>query len=139
MFKPLYPGAEISLCAAICAIMQFCTANRLSYTAITQLLQLLILLCPADSTIPTSLHYLKKFFKKFSSKNQFDTMCAECQLSQRECSCDKQKQKLGKLVTVSLTKPLRTIVSSKFYKCNSATVLSISPYYRSLGNSAELW
>ena len=113
LFKPLYPGAEISYCAAMCAIMQFCTANHLSYAAIAQLLQLLILLCPANNTIPTSIYRLKKFFKRFSSQNTITTACGECQKLKESCRCSPTKQKLGKLVNVSLVKPLRTIVSSR--------------------------
>lgn len=35
---PLYPGAKVSLLAALYLIMQFCLANKLSFTAIAQLL-----------------------------------------------------------------------------------------------------
>ena len=49
LYQPLYSGAEITICGAICAIMQFCTTYKLSYTAIGGLLRLLIILCPTPT------------------------------------------------------------------------------------------
>lgn len=48
MFAPLYPGAAITICAAYCAIMTYATTNKLSYSAIENLLKLLHLLCPSS-------------------------------------------------------------------------------------------
>ena len=69
LLEPLYPRAEVSLCAALCAIMQFCSSNRLSYTAIGQLLRLLILICPAGNKLPTNFYRFKYLFKQFVSEH----------------------------------------------------------------------
>ena len=37
-FKPLYPGAIITICAAYCAIMTYAITNKLSYSSIENLL-----------------------------------------------------------------------------------------------------
>lgn len=80
LFQPLYPGAEITLCGAMCAIMQFCSQNRLSYTAIGQLLQLLHVLCP-PSQLPLSFYLFKKFFEAFSQDHTHEKVCLKCQQS----------------------------------------------------------
>ena len=59
MFAPLYPGTSITVCAAYCAIMTYATANKLSCSAIENLLKLLHLLCPFSHQIPSSLYMLK--------------------------------------------------------------------------------
>ena len=53
--EPLYPGATITICAAFCAIMLFAIKNKLSFTAIENLIKLLHLLCPPSSKLPSSL------------------------------------------------------------------------------------
>lgn len=58
------PGAAISVYAAFCAIMLFVVENKLSYTAIENLLKPLQLLCPPSSQLPSSLYTLKKFFSQ---------------------------------------------------------------------------
>lgn len=113
-FSPIYPGATITLCAALCAIMQFASSNRLSYAAIGQLLQLLQLLCPKDNNLPTTLYRFRSFFKKFASKHVHTQVCGKCELQVQQCQCAEGDEKLGRLVTVSILKPLRTILSSKF-------------------------
>jgi len=55
MFAPLYPGASVTICAAYCAIMTYAIANKLSYSAIENLLKLLHLLCPSSHQRPSSL------------------------------------------------------------------------------------
>ena len=67
MFEPLYLGVAITICAAYCAIMIYAINNKLSYTAIENLLKLLHLFCPALNHVPSSLYMLKKFFHNFSS------------------------------------------------------------------------
>ena len=41
LFEPVYSESTITISGAICAIMQFCMAHKLSYTAIGDLLNLL--------------------------------------------------------------------------------------------------
>ena len=114
-FNPIYPGATITLCAALCAIMQFATSNRLSYTAIGQLLQLLQLVCPNNNNLPTSFYHFRSFFKKFASQHQQTKVCGECELPSQQCQCTEENKKLGHLVSLSILKPLRTILSSKLH------------------------
>ena len=76
MFKPLYDGAGISVCGAYCAIMEFKRACRLPFTAVSMLLQLLQLLCPADK-LPRSL-CVEKFFQRHSSKHTKLKYCCHC-------------------------------------------------------------
>lgn len=66
MIRPIYENANITLCGAYCAIMEFKRACRLPFTAIAMLLQLLQLLCPKDNTLPKSVYVFKKFFQRFS-------------------------------------------------------------------------
>ena len=51
LFEPLYDGADITICGAYCCIMQFASANKLSYTAISELINLLHVLCPVPNKL----------------------------------------------------------------------------------------
>ena len=113
MFQPLYAGAEITLCGAISAIMQFSLRNKLSYTAIGELLKLLLLICPVPNLLPTSFYKVKKFFQKLESIKSLEKVCGTCQL--KDCSCDSPSSLAsGYLVELSINKPLQTIVSSEY-------------------------
>ena len=79
MFEPLYPGATLTVCGAFCVIMQFCIANKLPYTGITDLLKLLSLLCPSPNQIPSSVYILKKFFEHFRPSHKHNKICIDCQ------------------------------------------------------------
>ena len=59
LLEPLYVDSNISISGAICAIMHFCMAFRLSYSTIGELLKLLQLLCPNPNHLPTTIYYLK--------------------------------------------------------------------------------
>lgn len=117
LFQPLYSGAEITLCGAVCAIMQFCLRHKLSYTAIGDLLKLLLLICPVSNKLPTSFYKFKKFFQKFNSVISHETVCGTCQL--KDCSCDSPSSVAsGHLVELPIHKPLQTILSSKYMHLN---------------------
>lgn len=62
LFEPLYQGADITVCGAYCCIMQFASANKLTYTATSELIKLLHLICPAQNKLPSSFYKLKMFF-----------------------------------------------------------------------------
>lgn len=85
-FSPLYPDADISVCGAMCAIMQFCISHKLTYTAIGDLLKLLGLLCPSTSQLPTSFFKFKKFFETFNTVHKHKQVCTMC--NKEECSCE---------------------------------------------------
>ena len=110
--EPLYHGAEISLCGALCAIMQFCSANHLSYTAIDQLLKLFLLIIPCPNTLPNSVYKFKKFFEKFQQPYNLQYLCSYCQLLHQNCTCSNPN--CGHLAHISIEKPLKTVLSSEF-------------------------
>ena len=62
LFEPLYAGAYITVGGAYCCIMHFASTNKLTYTAISELRNLLKLICPPESKLPSSFYKLKKFF-----------------------------------------------------------------------------
>ena len=81
LFEPLYDGANITVCRAYCAIMEFKRACKLPFSAILMLLQLLQLLCPPGSKLPQSIYILKKFFQKRSSRHKRRLFCPDCHTS----------------------------------------------------------
>ena len=111
LFQPLYPGAEITVCGALCAIMHFCTTNKLSYTAVGELLKLLVLLCPFPSSLPSSFYKFKKFFQQFNPVHNYQKVCIKCKGS---CSCDSRSQSdMAHLVQLDIRKPLEKLISGK--------------------------
>ena len=76
--EPLYDGANISVCATYCAIMEFASSSRLPYASIEKLLGLLRILCPPDSQLPSSMFKLKQFFRMFSSDYEKTEICSGC-------------------------------------------------------------
>jgi len=70
-FKPLYEGVNITLCGAMCAIIKYSTTNKLTYKAISDLLQLLDLLLSTQNLLP------KSFFKFITFFQQFSPNCAQ--------------------------------------------------------------
>ena len=90
LFDPLYPAAEIIVCGALCAAMQFCISNQLTFTSISELLKLLAILLhvPSENLLPTSLYKFKKFFQQFSSIHDHKLICLKCK--EANCSCEHQ-------------------------------------------------
>jgi len=76
--EPLYSGANISVCATYCAIMEFSCSARLPYSSTEKLLTLLQLLCPPDNKLPSSMYKLKQFFRSFSTEYQKIEICRGC-------------------------------------------------------------
>jgi hypothetical protein len=110
-FAPLYSGAEVTLCGGLCAIMQFCTQNKLTYTAIDELLQLLSVLCPPTSCLPRSFFYFKKFFQMFTQDHVHHRVCLKCRAM--DCACPEvEPNDLAHLVNLEVGKPLEVIISS---------------------------
>ena len=92
--------------------MTYAICNKLSYSAMEDLLQLLLLLCPDPNFLPSTLYKLNNFFKKFSSNYEKMHTCTEYEnTSNREESCDKKR---GYEIQVPVEKVLNTIVQSKF-------------------------
>ena len=108
-FMPLYPGADVTMCS----IMQFCQANKLSYTAIGELLKLLDLICPREHQLPKSFYAFKKFFQQFKSDQKHVKVCTKCMLAKATCSCAASSDDTADLISLNIQKPLETILSSK--------------------------
>ena len=100
----LSPQHTVLLWHAIC--------NKSSYSAIEDLLQLLLLLYPDPNFLPSSLYKLNIIFKKFSSNYEKMHTCMECKNTlNREESCDKKR---SYLIQVPVEKALKSIVQSSF-------------------------
>ena len=56
---PFHLNSDISVCSAICAIMEFLINNKLTYSAIAELQKLLHLLCVSPNKLPRSVYQLK--------------------------------------------------------------------------------
>ena len=127
--KPLYPGARIRLLATFCIIMQFSLSNQLSYSAISQLLNLLGILLPVPHKLPKSFYKFKAFFSQFSSDIKHQKACSSCHLSEEKCSCSQNNKSLGHLVTLSVLKPLQGILTSKhnYIHYNNIILFSLTP------------
>ena len=118
MFTPIYDNASISVCGAICAIMEFKRSCRLSFSCIAKLLQLLQLLCPASNCLPQSVYAIKKFFRKFSSLSTIRQFCSNCEeeLSSVQPKCDKvlcKKFEANSLISFSTINAIKRIMKSK--------------------------
>lgn len=112
MFPPLYPGASVTICAAYCAIMTYAIANKLSYSAIENLLKLLHLLCPSSHQIPSSLYMLKKFFWQYTSSYEKKRVCPSCHcVLMKEETCPTSHGQNGHMVRVPIEKMLRSVLS----------------------------
>ena len=115
-------GANITVCGAYCSIMQYATANKLTYTAIEELLKLLQILCPCPSALPTIL-YRFKFFQQYNSSFEQQRVCCGCfKLLDKDEPCAgcsvvnpiRHPEMSGLLMYTPFQKPLRTILSSEF-------------------------
>ena len=107
LFEPLYPGAEVTLCGAVCAIMVFWTKYKLPYIAIAGLLKLLGVLCPTPNYLSSSFYAIKIFFQQFNSVHDHEVLCSNC----FTCSCSCTKRHTACLVHLDIQKPLERIVS----------------------------
>lgn len=94
--EPLYEESLVSKCEGWDLIMSFAISNRLSYNAITNLLDLLYRLLPSPNNLPSSIYKLKKYYeeKKESFVKKF--YCSECSeelTTEKFCSNVRCRQK----------------------------------------------
>lgn len=117
LFEPIYPGSKLTICGVYFSIMHFSHKNKLTYTAIDNLLDLIALFCPEDSKIPSSFYEFRKFFQKFSSTHEKETYCFECETSTNGSSCSTPNCSgscgVGHMVHLSIEKSLQVIIASK--------------------------
>lgn len=110
--EPLYTGSNVTVGTTICAIMEFCLHNGLTYKATDALLKLLQLFCASPNKLPRSIFVLKKFFNQFTSMNYKQCrICSNCKELSESCHCDKAS--VGDLLEIPIDKPLKVIVSRK--------------------------
>ena len=126
LFEPLYDGANITVCGAYCAIMEFKRACKLPFSVILMLLQLLQLLCPPGSKLPQSIYILKKFFQKHSSRHKRRLFCPDCHTEltgkQQKCTnAECQGKEPNYLITL---RAISNILRSKLMTLHNSTVMS---------------
>ena len=63
------------------------------------------------------------FFKQFSSDLQHTEACSECRQVKHECTYSQTNRLHGRMITVSILKPLHAILSSKDKQYTSYLVL----------------
>ena len=73
----LYNGASLSMGTSSWAIMLFSISNKLTYSAMAELLELIELHCPAPNSCIKSLYNLKKQFSQRSECQKFH-YCSRC-------------------------------------------------------------
>ena len=86
---PLYNSASLSAETSSWAIMQFAISNKLTYSAISELLELIKLHYPAPNPCVRSLYMLKKQFNQQSEcqKFHYSSKCmAELDIKAKCCS-----------------------------------------------------
>ncbi len=116
LLTPLYPGADITVCGAMCAIMQFSSSNKLTYAAIGGLLKLVRVLCPTAAALPESLYLFKKFFGAFSQIHTHQRICMTCKSRCDTCSCvSTLNRSTADLVHLDIDPALEAVVARKLY------------------------
>lgn len=118
LFLPLYPGANISICGAYCAIMSLQSKCSLPFTTVSEILELLQLLCPANNKLPSSVYHLRKFFSRFQSLKEKTEYCPYCQEKYvgRSCSnvqCSYTVSEPDVFIQMDVEKQIRTIFNRK--------------------------
>ena len=77
LLEPLFPGSPVTKGKGWELIMCFAITNRLSFNGISNLLNLLILLCPAPNHLPPSFYLLSQYHNKYKNYKQ-QLYCSEC-------------------------------------------------------------
>lgn len=119
IFSPLYPGANISICGAYCAIMHLQSKLHLPFSTVREILHLLKLLCPSNSKLPSSVYILKKFFSKYQSHQIKTEYCSNCHdrlqpgksCSNSHCACATHDPDV--FIEMDMKIQLQTILSRK--------------------------
>ena len=118
IFEPLYQGAQITVCGAYCAILEFKYVCRLPFTAIAMILQLLQLICPPGNKLPQSLYTFKKFFQNYNCAYSKCMLCPSCraELEPKQQQCQNAgcvKLEPDCLIQIPPKKAIRKTVASK--------------------------
>ena len=124
---PLYPGAPLSKEASWLSIYQYAVSNRLTDTAIQQLLELIKMHIPSSDHCPPSLYKLKK---KLGRVNGITTLkfCSNCKKEvPKSCPnsiCKKKKAQISYFSVLPFENYLCDIFSG-----NMLTILLLLVHY----------
>ena len=94
--EPLYVESLVSKCEGWNLIMSFAIDNKLSYNAITNLLDLLYRLLPSPNKLPSSTYMLKKYYQEKKESFFKKLYCSECSeelTTEKFCSNHRCRQK----------------------------------------------
>ena len=120
LFEPLYNGADVSVCGAYSAIMEYALSFRLPNTGVEGLLHLLQLLCPSSSKLPTSVYKLHKFFRQFSSRPSKTQLCDQCHTDLDDglvCATCGPCHRPNLLLQLSIKKPIEVLATGVYKSC----------------------
>ena len=116
----IFENAELSVAATWHGIMQFSLVNRLSYSAMSNLLHLLAFILPSTNQLPKSVHLLKEEYCCSIPVEQ--KFCAGClaEVGDKDSCCQKPlcKKKhadVCRFVNVPFDDHLKHICQSKLY------------------------
>ena len=129
---PLYNGASLSAETSSWAIMQFAISNKLTYSAISELLELIKLHCPAPNSCVRSLYKLKKQFNRDSDCQKFH-YCSKCMaeldIKAKCCSrraCKAARAPIAYFILLPFDKNLRDLYTGNNFCL--VTLLVLEPF-----------
>ncbi len=119
--EPLFPGAPLTTEASWCAIMQFAISHKLTYTALSELADLIKAHCPSPNNCPSSVYKLKKHFSYLTEGCNHYRFCSACltMIEGKTCACRSKKAEQCQLSTLPFEKHLKWIYSGK--NCSHTT------------------
>ena len=113
----MYAGSTVTAGAAVCAIMEFCLNNSLTFKAMDEMLKLLQIIIVHPNKLPRSLYTLRNFFNNFTTMDYtYYKICVNCKEKSDKCHCNKLST--GDLLEIPIDKPLKVIVSRKLFYNN---------------------
>ncbi|KAK3909659.1 Halomucin [Frankliniella fusca] len=96
--RHLYPGAQLTFKESLIAILTFVLSHHLTGNSLIDLISLIILHCPMNSSCVKSLHYFKKIFRDVGKEiivcHYFCSVCFKL-LSQRNAACEQCNRVTG--------------------------------------------
>jgi len=110
-FHELYEGSSLSMVAFNCLFMKLARKHKLTYQAMDDLLDFVSYVLPKPNTVPKSIYLLKKFFSQSKCDSKTQIYCTKCNNLEDNCECDHPNP--GKIVSISVEKPLKSILTGK--------------------------
>lgn len=77
--EPLYQNSNITLGQCLLLLVSFVLANKLTSSAIINLLKLLALILPVGNLLPDTKYLFDKYFCNFREGTKFHLYCPDCQ------------------------------------------------------------